>query len=375
MSSYQYFEFLAIDGPISDEGMRYAEGCSTRAKVSRHRWQNTYHYGDFHGSVDKLLKYYDAHFYIANWGTVRLGLAFPADCLKPELLHPYLQEGERYGDTLTASQDDGRCIVWWEWNDERGFGWTDGEGIINQLVGIREEMMFGDHRALFLGWLADFDPEEWLDFEDSSDLIPSIPADLDNLSSSLLALIEHFPVDGDAFAVASQLSQPVTRDRIPITKVIENLSESQMRALLQRVAQGDGAKVSSELNRLTYPIAETPVSPAITCSEFAEKTLEARELRLKKEAKAAEAKRKREQEARKKHLASVMKRADTIWAGLDPLMDQKIASVYDQATAQLQELRDAYLQAQETASFQQKLNAFRERYARRSAMIRRIEDL
>jgi len=42
--------------------------------VSRVRWQNTYHFVDFHGSVDTLLKYYDAHFYIANWGTVRLGL-------------------------------------------------------------------------------------------------------------------------------------------------------------------------------------------------------------------------------------------------------------------------------------------------------------
>jgi hypothetical protein len=69
MSEYQYYEFVAIDGPISDEGLRYAKGCSSRANVSRVRWQNTYTFGDFHGSVDKLLKYYDAHFYIANWGT------------------------------------------------------------------------------------------------------------------------------------------------------------------------------------------------------------------------------------------------------------------------------------------------------------------
>ncbi len=54
MSEYQYYEFLATDGPISDKGMRYAETCSSRAQVSRHRWQNTYHFGDFHGNVDKL---------------------------------------------------------------------------------------------------------------------------------------------------------------------------------------------------------------------------------------------------------------------------------------------------------------------------------
>jgi hypothetical protein len=58
MSEYQSFEFAAIDGPISDEGLRYARGCSTRAEVSRVRWQNTYHFGNFHGSIETLLKYY-----------------------------------------------------------------------------------------------------------------------------------------------------------------------------------------------------------------------------------------------------------------------------------------------------------------------------
>jgi hypothetical protein len=60
MSEYQYYEFAAIDGPISDEGLRYARGCSSRANVSRVRWQNTYTFGDFHGSVDTLLKYYES---------------------------------------------------------------------------------------------------------------------------------------------------------------------------------------------------------------------------------------------------------------------------------------------------------------------------
>lgn len=45
MSEYQYYEFAAIDGPISDEGLLYARGCSSRANVSRVRWQNTYTFG------------------------------------------------------------------------------------------------------------------------------------------------------------------------------------------------------------------------------------------------------------------------------------------------------------------------------------------
>jgi len=70
-----------------------------------------------------------------------------------------------------------------------------------------------------------------------------------------------------------------------------------------------------------------------------------------------------------------MERADALWAGLDPLMDQKVMAAYDQAATQLKELRDAHEQAGETARFQQKLTAFRERYARRPAMMRRIREL
>ena len=118
MSEYQYYEFVAVDGPISDEGLRYARGCSSRAEVSRFRWHNEYHFGDFHGKEETLLKHYDAHFYIANWGTVRLGLAFPEGCLPQEAIQPYLRGGERYEETLTIQEVGHRCIVWWERNEE-----------------------------------------------------------------------------------------------------------------------------------------------------------------------------------------------------------------------------------------------------------------
>jgi hypothetical protein len=375
MSEYQYYEFAAIDGPISEEGLRYARGCSSRANVSRVRWQNTYHFGDFHGSVDTLLKYYDAHFYIANWGTVRLGLALPKGALAPEAIHPYLRGGERYEDTLTVKEICNRCVVWWERNEEGGWFETGGEGLIDELIGVREELMRGDYRALFLGWLADFNPDEWQDPGDSAVLMPPIPAGLDQLSPALAALIKHFPVDPDALAVAAGLSQASTSDRIPMATVLETLSASEMRALLARVAEGGGAGVMAELNRLTYPRVQIPAGQAMRCTDLAAKTIEAREDRRKKEAKAAAAKRQREAELRQQQLASIMQRADSIWSGLDPLMDQKIASAYDQAAAQLHELRDAYAQAGDSGGFQQKLNGFRRRYSNRPAMLRRIERL
>lgn len=375
MSEYQYYEFTAIDGPISDDGLRYARSCSSRANVSRVRWQNTYTFGDFHGNVDTLLKHYDAHFYIANWGTVRLGLAFPKGVIALEAIQPYLRGGERHEETLTCKEMGNRRIVWWERNQEGGWGWTDGEGLIDQLIGVREELMRGDYRALFLGWLADFDAHEWRNPEDGAVIMPPIPAGLDRLGPALEALIRHFPVDRDALAAAAGLSQASIPERMAVAAVLERLSVSEMRALLARVAEGGGPGVMTELNRWTYPPVKSLDNQRMRCTDFAAKTLDVRKVRQQKEAERAAAKQKREAEQRKQHLDSIMQRAETIWTGLGPLMDQKLASAYDQAAAQLQELRDAYAQAGDGGGFQQRLRGFRTRYSNRPAMLRRIEKL
>lgn len=131
----------------------------------------------------------------------------------------------------------------------------------------------------------------------------------------------------------------------------------------------------SELNRLTTPAPAIGSGPTLRCTEFAAKVIEVREARHKQEAHVEAAKRKSEDEARRRRLASVRERADAIWAGLDSLMDQKVMAAYDEAAAQLQDLRDAHEQAGEDTKFQQKLTAFRERYARRPAMMRRIAEL
>jgi len=375
MSEYQYYEFMAVDRPISDEGLRYARGCSSRAEVSRLSWRNAYHFGSFKGSEATLLKYYDAHFYIANWATARLVLALPEGCLTPEAIEPYLRGGEHYEDTLTTKQLGDRRIVWFEHSE--GGGWWDkqGEGILDRLLPIREDLIRGDLRSLFLAWLADFEPDEWSDPTDDSVLMPPVPSGIYRLTPALETFIEHFPVDPDALTAAAELSQGAAPEPIAISRVLEETPVTEMRTLLERVAEGDGSRVMAELNRLTCPRTETPAGGALSCTEFAARTIEVRQMRLKQETKAAAEKRKREVEVRRSHLAAVLQRADTIWAGLDALMDQKIASAYDQVASQLQELRDAHAQAAAAAKFQVKLAAFRERYARRPAMMRRVENL
>jgi hypothetical protein len=205
--------------------------------------------------------------------------------------------------------------------------------------------------------------------------VPPIPAGLDCLTPALQTLIEQFPVDSDALTVAAGQAQGTTPDRIPISDALDKLPAADMKALLVRVAEGDGSRVMSELNRLTYARIETPVGEALTCVDFATKAMDVRETRLKKEARAAAVERRRVAAARKRHLEGVMKRAATIWDGLDPLMEEKVASAYDSVATQLKELRDAHKQAGKDGEFQERLDALRARYSRRPAMMRRIKEL
>ena len=75
------------------------------------------------------------------------------------------------------------------------------------------------------------------------------------------ALIEHFPVNPAALRVARELSQDVMKDSIPVSAVLDRMPVPDMKALLQRVAEGHGSRVMSLLKKLTYPPVETPTRP------------------------------------------------------------------------------------------------------------------
>lgn len=68
MSEYQYYEFQAIDRPLSDKEQTEVDSYSSRAEVTPTRAVFTYSYGDFRGDPQKVLqKYFDAMLYMTSW--------------------------------------------------------------------------------------------------------------------------------------------------------------------------------------------------------------------------------------------------------------------------------------------------------------------
>ena len=72
MTSYEH----TSAAPAAD--MQALRALSSRAEITSASFINTYNYGDFRGSPETLMeKYFDAHVYVANWGTHRLMLRVP----------------------------------------------------------------------------------------------------------------------------------------------------------------------------------------------------------------------------------------------------------------------------------------------------------
>jgi hypothetical protein len=95
MSEYQYYEFLAVDRPLTAAEQAEVRQLSTRARITATTFTNEYHWGDFKGSPDQMMqRYYDAHLYLANWGTHRIMLRLPRTLLDPKIAGRYCVDGQ-----------------------------------------------------------------------------------------------------------------------------------------------------------------------------------------------------------------------------------------------------------------------------------------
>jgi hypothetical protein len=67
VSEYQYYEFSAVDRPLTTREQAVLRSLSTRADITATSFVNTYEWGNFKGDPDELMeRYFDAHLYLAN---------------------------------------------------------------------------------------------------------------------------------------------------------------------------------------------------------------------------------------------------------------------------------------------------------------------
>ena len=223
MSEYQYYEFQAIDRPLTPEAREEMKRLSSRVQLTATSASFVYNYGDFRGNPHQVLaEYFDIMLYIANWGTRQLAFRFPASSLNREALEPYL-----FGEGITLDEVGDYLILDIVFHDEDGgnWGWVEGEGWLSGLVQLREDILQGDFRALYLGWLK-FAQYEYEILEPDEDLPePPVPPGLGQLSPALQQFIDFFELDSDLVTAAAQASATVKpSETVELSPLLDQLS-------------------------------------------------------------------------------------------------------------------------------------------------------
>lgn len=243
MSEYQYYEFQALDRPLTQREMRELRKYSTRAAITDTRFVNHYEWGNFKGDTSVWMrKYFDAFLYYANWGTHRLMLRLPSGALDVKTAKRYL--GAR---SVSAHRKDNIVILDFGADDDSG-NWAedgDGSGLLSSLIALRSDIVSGDHRALYLGWLSAALRGDLGDNE----LEPPVPPGMTTLSAPLKALADFLYVSADLIQVAAMRSQPMDQKmtRRRLERWVTTLPESEKTALLCRLVTEEGRSVRAEM--------------------------------------------------------------------------------------------------------------------------------
>ncbi len=383
MSEYQYYEFQAIDRPLDEEARAELRAISSRAEITATRFANEYSYGSFRGNADHLMdRYFDAHLYLANWGTRRFMLRMPVPSFPLTPAEPYLADS-----ALLARATREHVILDFHSNPEDGYdGWQKGEGWLDSLVPLRSDLLAGDLRCLYLAWL--FAVEYGHIADDETE--PPVPPGLGQLSAPLERFIDFIRVDPDlveAAAAASAEGVPSSPSAEELTAWVAQLPRKETDRLLVRLMRNEGPPLAGQLlqrfredqaRRRGSKVSDESAAPP---RRKAGELLEARDrLAAEKEHQAAQraekeqARKAREQaKARARHLDALVGREEELWQQVEKAIEVRQAKEYGQAVAWLIDLRDLAQRAGIEDEFTRRMRVLRANHGNKRTLLKRLD--
>ena len=181
MSEYQYYEFLAVDRPLTEREMQELRAVSSRAIITATWFTNHYEWGNFgrsprlDGEVLRRLPL------LRELGHARAHAAPSRRVLDPATAKRYCR-----GEAASA-RVKGEHVILEFLSEDEGSDWfeEDEDGSLSLARPLRAEIASGDLRALYLGWLLCAQAGEL----DDADEEPPCPPGLGRLSAALEAFV------------------------------------------------------------------------------------------------------------------------------------------------------------------------------------------
>jgi len=374
VSEYQYYEFLAVDRPLTEAQRAQLRSLSTRAEITATRFTNEYQWGDFKGDPRKMMEqYFDAHLYFANWGTRRLMLRVPRAALDTKTAEQYF-----HGDTAASFTVTGEHLIIDLYADREPDDYWEETPDLGSMVGVRSELIAGDCRLLYLAWLFAVEHDE----VDDEATEPPVPAGLAELSAPLEAVVEFLEIDEDLIDIAVEASPDLGEDEPGgIGEWIASLPVPAKDELLGRVASGEGVQVQALLLRqFRESVPGRPVAagvPARTAGELrdaaaAYKAEIAKAVAERRRAEAAE-KEVKKAAAYAKHLDDLSAREASAWVRAAALIETKNQRDYDTAVTLLCDLRALAGRNGSLEVFTERIDDLRRQHRRKPSLMERFD--
>lgn len=374
VSEYQYYEFVALDQALSAKQQGELRAVSSRGRITSSGFVNDYQWGDLKADPAKWMeRYFDAHLYLANWGTRRIMLRLPKAALQPETVQRFC-----VGESASSWANRTHVILDLRSEDEDGDEeWWDEEGRLAAIVPVRAELAGGDRRLLYLAWLLCVQNREL----DDDVPEPPVPAGLAELSGPLQALTDFLRFDPDLLDAAAAASQPLAEKKpsaAELRRWVADLPVSDKDKVLLRVLRGDAGSLRSELLRQFHGVREeSPAGEGRTAGDLlavAEERWAARQ-QQKREQEAAERQRREEAAAaaREQRLDKLARNPVRTWNQVDELIATKRPKDYDAAVTLLLDLQTLAVREGKIFEFAEQMTRLRERHARKPSLIDRFD--
>jgi hypothetical protein len=373
MSEYQYYEFLAIDRPLTEKQIEAVRRFSTRAEITSTRFVNEYHFGSFRGNPLELLeKYYDVMVYYANWGTRRFMMRVPVDLVDVNRVRRYCA-----GNSATMRKAGTNVILDFTANEEDYSDWEEDGQWTSEIVPARAAVLAGDEWPLYLAWLTCVQAGELKD--DAAE--PPIPAGMRRLTGPAKSLAEFLMVDDDLLSAAVEASGTATRPlEADFATWISTLPVAEKDELLTTFCQNDDPHLGTKLRRRFQKATRMSATPSVSGRTAGQLLQRAEELREQREAverrQAAEERERRQADAARERttkLAALARRGDAPWNEVWALVASKQTKAYEQAIHLLKDLRDVAGKSGSLATFRSRVSALREAHAKKPNFIKQLK--
>jgi len=373
VSEYQYYDFKALDRALTKAEVAALRAISTRAVISSTSFTNHYEWGDLKADPLKLLaEYFDAFVYITNWGTRDFFLRLPQESVESKQLRAMLP------GKAVRTRSSGKSVILSFESEVESDDWDDGAGWMGSLISLRSDLLRGDFRCLYIGWLHCLECGEF-----SGDALePPVPAGLREPSAPLNSLIEFLGIDEDLVHVAASASAPLSAgpSEKELADWIRRLPDKDKDDLLLAAALDSGERCRNELLRRFQDQSVSTIAPSAGQRRTAGELLISAQTRADERARLLKAKRaedaarqKAKDEAnRLRYLNQLAKRADAIWVQVEAYIQKRQPTDYDRAVVLLTDLHDLAIHQKSESEFQEALEMLRKTHAAKETFLRRL---